>query len=191
MANIKCGKCKNIHTSVNEVRACHAVAVIINRVDTLLALSAAKCGTTLTAADAVDLTPEIVESFITFLITQPDYAAPVVADENMAEYELAMEEIAADEIAPATEGMYRMNGRIFKVQRAIHGSGHLYAKELTENGFEFASGMVRHLNSTHKMTLAQAKEYGALYGTCCACGIALTDERSIAAGIGPICATKF
>ena len=92
---------------------------------------------------------------------------------------------------PATEGMYRMDGRIFKVQRAIHGSGHLYAKELTTDGFVYAGGIVHKLNSSHRMTLEQAKEYGALYGTCCVCGIALTNEKSIAAGIGPVCATKF
>lgn len=55
----------------------------------------------------------------------------------------------------------------------------------------YAGGMIRKLNSSHRMTLEQAKEYGALYGVCCRCAAPLTDEKSIAAGIGPVCATKF
>ena len=94
-------------------------------------------------------------------------------------------------VTRAEEGMYIMDGRIFKIQRAIHGSGYLYAKELVAGGFVYTSGMVRKLNSSHRMTLDQAKRYGALYGVCCVCGIALTNEKSIEAGIGPVCATKF
>lgn len=82
---------------------------------------------------------------------------------------------------------------IYKVQHAVHGSGHLYAKRLDENGtFIHAPGAIRKLASQgRKMTLKEAKEYGALYGTCVRCGRTLTDEESISAGIGPICATKF
>lgn len=100
--------------------------------------------------------------------------------------------------AAITEGMYRMaDGTIYKVQRAVHGSGNLYAKRLvppSEFGgnasFEYAPGALRALKPEDKMTLDQAREFGALYGTCCQCGRTLTDERSIEAGIGPICAGK-
>lgn len=88
------------------------------------------------------------------------------------------------------EGMYRRDGVIYKVQRAIHGSGHLYAKRLDEGSFEFASGAVSMLRPEDKMTLEQAREYGVLYGTCCVCGRTLTNEESIEAGIGPVCAGK-
>ena len=117
------------------------------------------------------------------------------------------------------DGMYRMDGTIFKVQHAVHGSGHQYAKKLvghryceghestdgnitycngdcrpaveTEWKFEMAPGMIRRLRPEHKMSLADAKKFGALYGTCCVCGRTLTDEVSIEAGIGPVCAQKF
>lgn len=93
------------------------------------------------------------------------------------------------------EGMHRFNGRIFKVQVAVHGSGRLYAKELKQYGedwsFEFAPGMIHKLSSATKMTLEQAKEFGALYGTCCVCGRTLTNETSIEEGIGPVCAGRF
>ena len=92
-------------------------------------------------------------------------------------------------------GMYRKGDKIFKVQRAVHGSGNLYAKELVQYddgfAFEYAPGAIRKLTSADRMTLEQAKAWGALYGTCCQCGKTLTDEKSIENGIGPVCATKF
>lgn len=88
-------------------------------------------------------------------------------------------------------GMYRVDGEIFKVQRAVHGSGHLYAKRLTEDGFEYATGAIRKIKASDRMTLDEAKEYGRLTNTCCQCGRTLTDETSIAEGIGPVCAGKI
>lgn len=90
-----------------------------------------------------------------------------------------------------TEGMYVLDGEIYKVQRAVHGSGNLYAKHLTPSGFEYAAGVVRRLAGARPLTIEEAKAYGALYGTCAVCGRTLTDEDSIAAGIGPVCASKF
>lgn len=93
------------------------------------------------------------------------------------------------------EGMHRLGHVIYKVQRAIHGSGNLYAKRLTKYGdkwkFEYAPGGIHKLSADTKMTLEQAKKFGMLYGTCCVCGRTLTDENSIKAGIGPVCAGKF
>lgn len=95
------------------------------------------------------------------------------------------------------DGMYQNpnNGEIYKVQIAKQGSGHLYAKKLTQVGddwaFEYVSGLIRSIRADWKMTLEQAKKFGQLYGVCCRCGAALTDEDSIEAGIGPICAGKF
>lgn len=102
--------------------------------------------------------------------------------------------------AEITEGMYRTpEGKIYKVQRGVHGSGYLYAKELkvdesvtpADVWFAYAAGMIRKLKIEWKMTLEEAKAFGALYGTCCVCGRTLTDEKSIEAGIGPVCASKF
>lgn len=106
---------------------------------------------------------------------------------------------AAPAPAAVTEdGMYRTeDGTIFKVQVAVHGSGNLYAKKLLppdEFGgkatFEYEAGAIRRLHPEDRMTLAEAKAFGALYGTCCVCGRTLTDEDSISAGIGPICSGK-
>ena len=96
----------------------------------------------------------------------------------------------------AEAGIYLFDGKVYKVQRAVRGSGNLYAKVLVtvagEKGrFVYAPGMVTKLSPSDKMTLEQAKEFGALYGVCCSCGKTLTDEKSIEASIGPVCAKKF
>jgi len=97
-----------------------------------------------------------------------------------------------------TEGMWKIGDTIFKVQRAVHGSGNLYAKELVHDlvedtwYFEYARGAVRKLEENGvKLTLEDAKAFGVLYGTCAICGRLLTKEASIEAGIGPICAKRF
>ena len=102
---------------------------------------------------------------------------------------------AAPARSTAPEGMHRIGDAIYKVQKAVHGSGRLYAKRLVRSGeawtFEFAPGAMQRLSEATRMTLGEAREWGALYGTCCACGRVLTDETSIALGLGPVCASKF
>lgn len=92
--------------------------------------------------------------------------------------------------------IYLLDGVVYKVQQAIHGSGQMYAKKLVTDEFgparfEYAAGAIRNLRPEHKMSLEQAVEFGAVYGVCCRCGRTLTDENSIEAGIGPVCASKF
>lgn len=65
------------------------------------------------------------------------------------------------------------------------------AKELIEGSFEYLGMAQYHVKGMSKMTLDEAKQFGRDTGTCCQCGIELTDPESIAAGIGPICASKF
>jgi hypothetical protein len=93
-------------------------------------------------------------------------------------------------------GIYRVDDTWFKVQRAVHGSGFMYAKQLVVDGpgeahFEVARGAIRNIRPEHKVSLEEAKQFGQLYGICCQCSATLTDETSIEAGIGPICARKF
>lgn len=106
---------------------------------------------------------------------------------------LAMSSWIAAHGQPATEGMYRKDGQIYKVVRAVHGSGHLYAKQLdvATRTFEVAKGMVATLRQSDRMSTADAAEFGHLYGFCVRCGAPLTDEVSIARGMGPVCSTKI
>ena len=97
-----------------------------------------------------------------------------------------------------TEGMWIIgtlgqdDAEVYKVQRAVHGSGRLYAKQLTAEGFVYVAGALRRLATEGRpMTADEGRRYGQLYGVCCRCGAPLTDEESIARGMGPVCASKF
>jgi hypothetical protein len=86
------------------------------------------------------------------------------------------------------------DGRIVKVQIAVHGSGMPYAKLLdTDTGkFVFDDRVIHEVARTGtRLSLDRAKNLGRLYGRCIICGIVLTKEESIEAGIGPICAGKL
>lgn len=91
-----------------------------------------------------------------------------------------------------TEGWYMVEDQPWKVQVAVNGSGRLYAKRLTDEGWEYVSGGLKVIAKDGvPMTLEMAQQYGRLYGVCGVCGRTLTDETSIAAGIGPICAGRL
>jgi hypothetical protein len=107
--------------------------------------------------------------------------------------------------APATErveledGVYVLDGAIFMVKHAIHGSGRQYASKLDaapEVGqagtwvYQGAKPLAL-LRPEHKLTLALAQQYGAVYGCCVRCGRALTDPESIARSVGSTCWGKF
>lgn len=97
------------------------------------------------------------------------------------------------------EGFYIVGGKVYKVQVAVHGSGKKYAKMLVpgtaygdKGTWEYVGRKPFNLfNDSTKLTLEKAKELGHLYGMCCVCGATLTNESSIEAGIGPVCANKF
>jgi hypothetical protein len=98
--------------------------------------------------------------------------------------------------AAQTDGLFiGTDGSTWKVQYARTGTGRLYAKRLdVETGtFEYTPGGITVLRriGSRPMTEEEASGYGMLYGRCVVCGRTLTDEGSIAAGIGPICAEKF
>lgn len=102
-----------------------------------------------------------------------------------------------DDARVTEAGMYRdpFNGNIYKVQKSPN-SGYLYAKQVYvyDGGrveFVYRAGRLKMLKAAWRMTLDEAKTFGAMYGTCCVCGRTLTDENSIKAGIGPICAGKL
>lgn len=104
-------------------------------------------------------------------------------------------------VRPAAEiedGMYLLDGMIYKVQHAVHGSGRQYAKRLVppeQRGqraeFVYAPGAAARLAPEHRMTVEQAREFGALYGTCVRCGRVLTREDSIERMMGEVCASKL
>lgn len=95
-----------------------------------------------------------------------------------------------------TEGIYSNAIGFFKVERGQ--SGYLYAKKLVKgaNGkpkwsYEDGKGAIFKLQPQTKITLDQAKQFGIATGVCIICGRTLTDQNSVKAGIGPICAKGF
>lgn len=95
------------------------------------------------------------------------------------------------------EGVYRKDGVIFRVHRSRE-SGNLYAKRLEldllsndKPRFVYAKGAITALAPTHKMSREDAKAFGVETGICCVCGAFLTDDKSVAEGIGPVCAKRF
>lgn len=87
-------------------------------------------------------------------------------------------------------GFYKVGDKVYKVQTSPN-SGYNFAKVLTAHGFEYAKGAIKTITPADKLTLADAKEYGKVHGSCIICQRTLTDEGSIEAGIGPICAGKY
>ncbi len=97
--------------------------------------------------------------------------------------------------AEVAEGWYFVDGTPWKVQHNLQHTG-LYAKRLDivdgKGEWTYVSGGLRTVRATGtRMTLEEAAAFGKLYGICGVCGRELTDEKSIAAGIGPICARRL
>lgn len=95
--------------------------------------------------------------------------------------------------ADPPEGMHTpAEGGIFKVYKTRN--GHVVASELLRDstgkyGFVYLGKRgLKGLSETTRMPADEAKKFGKTYGICVRCAASLTDERSIFAGYGPICA---
>jgi hypothetical protein len=95
---------------------------------------------------------------------------------------------------PAEQGYYLVDGAVFAVVVGKE-SGKLYAKKLIVVGkkgsWVYAPGAVYTLRAEQKITLAEAVSLGHTLGCCVICGRTLSDAKSVAAGIGPVCAKKI
>lgn len=96
----------------------------------------------------------------------------------------------------STQGIYKVNARggetkIYKVYPNQTGE-RLLAKLLVTDGVDqnewVYQGMAhRFVRAADKITMAEALKYGRITGICVCCGRTLTNELSVALGIGPIC----
>jgi len=87
-------------------------------------------------------------------------------------------------------GVYFKEGVVYRV-KVSQSSGRPYATKLVGGSFQYDPSYIRAISADDKMTLEQACDYGIQFGVCCACGRELTDEVSVARGIGPVCARRF
>lgn len=110
--------------------------------------------------------------------------------------------IADTTVKVTEEGLYRIPGGatphadVFRV-RLSERSGRLYAERFvphTEEGggarFVYDPAAVYRLEPVHRMTAEEAAEIGRKLHTCMQCGEHLTDPKSVARGIGPVCRKK-
>ena len=108
---------------------------------------------------------------------------------NQASEEIARL-LAMPKVGALPEGIYLIDGIVYKVQ--VSGAGRSYAKVLREKGgFEYDNTAIKNLSIGDKITLEQAKAYGVQFGICVVCGATLTDAKSVAAGIGPVCGKRI
>jgi hypothetical protein len=65
------------------------------------------------------------------------------------------------------------------------------AKKYQRNAKELETNVLNNVDETNRLTLSQAIKYSAQTGICCHCGRTLTVLKSVAGGIGPICAKRY
>lgn len=105
--------------------------------------------------------------------------------------------VATKEVGALSVGMYRTaDGTFYRVHESRE-TGRLYAKRmvwdmLTESKprFEYDRGAVYRLSASDRLSIADARAWGVETGVCCVCGAFLTDAKSVARGIGPVCEGK-
>lgn len=113
------------------------------------------------------------------------------------------------QVSGLDDGLYvrHSDGAVFKLYHTVHGRNELVAKELVivkgepdpyaaiplpadKGTFEYrGKAPLRSLegDKARRLTLDEARAFGAIYGQCCRCLAPLTHEISIALGIGPKC----
>jgi len=99
----------------------------------------------------------------------------------------------ADETAVTEPGIYYLPGEpvtIFKVQPS-RSSDRVWAKRLETDGTWTYVGRQPLNAGLVKLDAETAAKFGHAYGMCACCGRLLTNEDSIEAGIGPVCASRL
>jgi len=89
-------------------------------------------------------------------------------------------------------GAYLHDGIIYSIRKNA-GSGRLHAFTYDDRlkAWTFAKGMVHEIKPEERLTLAQASKFGAQTGCCVHCQRTLTVQKSIVAGMGKVCASRY
>jgi len=194
--SIKCGSCHDRHSSVDEVRRCYADEAG-NRQEHEAERATERFFEERGYEDArAQEAHEVRTGALSFGAARDRW-------EN--------EPTPCSVTSPVTEdGVYRIpqTGEIFKVYHTVHGANQQVTKKLVmladpytkiSRGKEIevkadfiymGKAPLRRLTASMRMTLEEAKQYGALYGVCVRCGLTLTREESIERAMGPVCAKK-
>jgi len=138
-------------------------------------------------AAAVGLAPEGITRLSIAEASKWIKAALSITPEHNIEHKRHPDAIALDELE---EGSYwTFDGDVVRLRWSR--TGYLYGELLNPNEgrFEYVRGIIFRLKS--RMSLDEAKEWGARFGRCCVCGKLLTADKSVEQGIGPVCARIF
>jgi hypothetical protein len=212
MAIIRCGNCKAIHDSVDQVKACYAGSENFNRTapaeDELLPCEAKAIarGT----AKPVEGPTEKQLAFIAKLRSErnlPAYVqSPAATKQDASDMISALLEMPRPvatqpvEKSPVPEGYYAIDiagtVKFYRVDCPTEGkwAGRTFLSVQASDDFHpIKNAETRH--DIFRAILAQGiqeaqRRYGVLIGRCGICNRTLTDETSRAYGIGPVCREK-
>jgi hypothetical protein len=187
MASIKCGNCKQIHTSAADVKSCYnlkeknTMSVFVPAHRQSAAYQAIKAqATAVIAAPVVTVMQEV---------------APTQQTENAVEVVLKGQDLKVD-------ALYKMGDEVYKIiwnkaQTHKYAMRLVFASWMKKGRFQYAPGIINQLDSTMQMDLDGAKGFAKWafekfnVGVCCNCGKLLTNPVSVAEGIGPVCSGKI
>ena len=212
MSNITCGHCHEKHDTVADVKACYGIATKAVVASTTVhpdpfgetATKAVRLASPKQVRFAMGLQAERVDE--NDHISEADYAAMTSLEMRAAlDHMLALpkRQQAKASSTPARtleDGIYYVEdtNEIFKVYHT-RTSGAQCVKRLdiveeatatspAKGRFTYLGAVAKHLpTKAQQMGLEQAKALGRIYGFCVKCAATLTDETSIASGIGPVC----
>lgn len=184
MTSITCGNCKQTHSTVEAVKACYASGrgnnIVTRMADAGLPTPSRYQG------------PREIHIPLSEIIGTPNDGAFIRSGGRSSGRPARP---ARRSFTAADSGIYKADEDVFKVYKALNGDHMLVKQMVLEDGvvsWNYMGGAGRCLpQDAHRVTLEEAKQFGAIYGVCMVCGRTLTNEVSIEAGIGPICAGRL
>lgn len=115
-----------------------------------------------------------------------DLLKPVAQQATNTRRVLQEAQAAVDPLEP---GIYQRDSDVVKVYPSQR--GHLLAKVLRDSEWEYLGAAARFVTADMRMSVEQAQAFGHAFGICCCCGRMLSNDESVALGIGPICRKKW
>ena len=89
-------------------------------------------------------------------------------------------------------GAYLHDGVIYSIRKnSSSGRLHAFTFDHDLKAWSYARGIVNQIKPEERLTLAQASQFGAQTGCCVHCRRTLTVQKSIVAGMGKICASRY
>lgn len=132
-------------------------------------------------------------------ITAHDLIDSWITARDAARRMVSMKRAAAPHVAAADAPVSVVDGQTYRAPdgRTFHvyqgQAGHLLAKlwDAAEDAFGYFGAATRLPAGLVKLTTEELQAFGRATGTCAVCMRHLTDDTSVARGIGPICARKL